>query len=151
MDGGREFYLTLRIQEVLSDKRSRFDIHPYQQTHSEKVKVSMTLKKHILSAFRYLIAMIDFIFSRIYQYNYFNLNRSKFKIKLSIGKCHIGHIDTECKVYKFCKSNVMCKVAEYGLAIVVRSNTLLISGLHNKLITMSIFVIFPINIKNDSI
>ena len=37
LDGGKEFYLILGMQELFSDLRSRQDIAPYRQTESKMV------------------------------------------------------------------------------------------------------------------
>lgn len=39
VDGGKEFYLTLGMQETFSGLRNREDILPYKQTQSKKVNI----------------------------------------------------------------------------------------------------------------
>jgi len=39
VDGGKEFYLCLGMQEIYSHLRSRQDIRCYQQTQSKKVTI----------------------------------------------------------------------------------------------------------------
>jgi len=39
VDGGREFHLSLGVQEHFADMRSRNDIVPYRQTQSKQVRL----------------------------------------------------------------------------------------------------------------
>lgn len=41
VDGGREFFLMLGMQEIYREKRSRQDIDPYRQTQSKQVRLHL--------------------------------------------------------------------------------------------------------------
>jgi len=40
VDGGKEFHLSLGVQEQFADIRSRNDIEPYRQTQSKQVCIT---------------------------------------------------------------------------------------------------------------
>ena len=53
VDGGKEFYLTLGIQEQFSHLRSNEDLLPYRQTQSRKVRFSLIVSSFLLLLVHY--------------------------------------------------------------------------------------------------
>lgn len=48
VDGGKEFYLTLAMQEMFAGLRSREDIFPHKQTQSKKVSREKDICYHFI-------------------------------------------------------------------------------------------------------
>ncbi|XP_066930020.1 uncharacterized protein [Clytia hemisphaerica] len=97
VDGGKEFYLTLGMQDIYGHLRSRQDIAKYRQTQS---KQNLPIERFWPEV---------------------NI-RVNYPIKAILVRMdNNGSINMACEVQKFCVSFVSCAVSGYGINVVAKS------------------------------